>query len=308
MKCPICESNKSSRFDKIDGYQYFHCPICGSLHIAYDVVRDIDSGENIRKYNQNYWLEELEAAKDRAKSVSLVRAGEAFLYCRREVNNFLDIGSGPGYLLDELSKLYPDDRNIFHGVEMFPPQQRTNHSNYHVGSINDLYGMLFDAGVCIEVVEHLTPKMLSGIARDLAKVSRNNSLWLFNTGMPDYVINEDRGYLDPVNRGHIISYSVAAFRKLFKPYGFDITPLPGKSFALIAEYKPEDIDEMFEHRIFHPLDMNVSFLKKSGILYQAACESARGYYYYGEFISRTKWALSLEKELDRYRNSHDQCT
>lgn len=33
-------------------------------------------------------------------------------------------------------------------------------------------------------------------------------------------------------------------------------------------------------------------------MYQAAFESTLAYFYYSEFMARTEWALSLQRELD----------
>lgn len=70
-----------------------------------------------------------------------------------------------------------------------PPAERTPHPNYVEGDVGVLEEAC-DAGVCIEVIEHLTPRMLGKLVDRLAKVSLPCSLWLFNTDMPDYVINE----------------------------------------------------------------------------------------------------------------------
>lgn len=142
-----------------------------------------------RLYDEAYWNEELCSARMRARGESLARVGEALLYCQRPVKRFLDVGADPGYLLHELAKQYPGRPDLFHGVELLPSAERTPHPNYVEGDV----GMLeeaCDAGVCIEVIEHLTPRMLGKLVDRLAKVSLPCSLWLFNTGMPDYVINE----------------------------------------------------------------------------------------------------------------------
>lgn len=294
--CPVCEAGKSVFYANIDGYDYARCVSCGSLHIANDVLVDIDNGNSTRLYDEAYWNEELCSARTRARGESLTRAGEALLYCQRPVTRFLDVGTGPGYLLDELAKQYPKRPDLFHGVELFPPVERTSHPKYVEGDV----GMLeetYDVGVCIEVIEHLTPRMLGKLADGLAKVSLPDSLWLFNTGMPDYVINEDRGYLDPLHRGHIVSYSLRGAAHIFEPRGFRIMALPGKSFAFVAEFQPAADALDFEYRIYHPLPHNDALLRESGLMRQAAFESARAYFYYSEFMARTEWALSLQREL-----------
>ena len=72
-------------------------------------------------------------------------------------------------LLDALAELVPSLAERVHGVERFPPPapERSRSPNYHVGSIADLDGP-FDAGVCIEVIEHLTSTILASLLRQLA--------------------------------------------------------------------------------------------------------------------------------------------
>lgn len=296
--CPVCESGKSEFFACIDGYDYLQCGACRSLHIACDVLDDIDRGSAPRLYDEDYWREELRSARERASGVSLVRAGEAILYCRRPVTRFLDVGTGPGYLLDELAKQFPTRQDVFHGVELFPPEEHSSHPNYMRGDVGML-DMTFDAGVCIEVIEHLTPRILAELARGLARVSTTGTLWLFNTGMPDYVLNEDRGYLDPLRRGHIVSYSLPGLAHIFEPHGLRVQALPGKSFAFVAEYLPVTTTADFEYRIYHPLAENASLLQESGLLHQAAFESARAYLYYSMHLAKAATPPDPTRELVR---------
>lgn len=297
MTCPVCVLGESSFFAKIDGYDYMQCGTCGSLHIDRPILDEIDAGKSPRLYDEAYWREELRSAADRSGGESLVRSGEAIFYSRRPVRRFLDIGTGPGYLLDQLAKQFPRHADMFHGVELFPPDERSQHPNYHVGEIGDLQD-LFDAGVCIEVVEHLTPRMLNGLARGLAKVSAPGALWLFNTGMPDLVLNQDPGYLDPLHRGHIVSYGLKGLAHIFEPQGFRISAVPGKNYAFVAEFQPTDDAPDFEYRIYHPLPENKALLDESGLMYQAAAESARASFFYEQYLARTRWALELQRERE----------
>ncbi len=301
--CPVCEAGKSVFYANIDGYDYLQCGACRSLHIARDVLDDIDRGNAPRIYDEDYWCEELRSARERAGGVSLVRAGEAILYCRRPVTRFLDVGTGPGYLLDELGKQFPAHRDVFHGVELFPPEEHSSHPNYIKGNVGML-AMTFDVGVCIEVIEHLTPRMLAELAHGLARVSAAGTLWLFNTGMPDYVLNEDPNYLDPLHRGHIVSYSLQGLTQMFEPYGLRVQGLPGKSFAFVAEYQPEAVDD-FGYRIYHPLKENIALLQEAGLLHQAAFESARAYFYLAQSDARASWAMDLQRELESQRKKLD---
>lgn len=294
--CPICVSGVSSFFESIDGYEYLQCASCGSLHIASEILRDIDAGNSTRLYDEAYWQEELRAARERAAGAALVRAGEAILYSRRRVERFLDVGTGPGYLLDELARHFPAKSDMFYGIELFPPDEHSRHPNYRVGEVGEL-DVKFDAGTCIEVVEHLTPRMLARLVTSLAKVSNPGSTWFFNTGMPDYVINEDRAYLDPLHRGHIVSYSLSGLAHIFEKHGFRVQAVPGKSYAFLAEFQPVDEPGNFAQRIYHPLPENRGLLEESGLLYQAAFEAARASYYRSEYLARTQWALALQGEL-----------
>lgn len=296
--CPVCESGTSVLFRNIDGYDYFHCESCDSLHIEIEAIAKIDAGDTIRSYDAKYWAEELRSAKERAFSTSLTRVGECILYARRPVTAFLDVGTGPGYLLDAASNLLPLHRDMFHGIELFPPEERSRHPNYRVGDVGSLTGT-YDAGVCIEVVEHLTPLMFRNLVRGLARISAPKSLWLFNTGMPDYVRDQDPEYLDPLRRGHIFSYGVPALNAIFSEFGFRFSVIPGKNYAFLAEYKSEENGWDFESRIYLPLVENKAVLKGAGLMYEAAFESARSSYYFDQYLARTRWAKSLDEELRR---------
>lgn len=277
MRCPVCETGASKFHARIDGYDYFQCVECQSIYIDCTTLSRIDAGESTRIYDETYWREELRSARERADGVSLVRAGEAILYARRPVRRFLDVGTGPGYLLDTLARQFPAHADMFHGVELFPPEEHSRHPNYSVGDVNSLK-LRFDAGVCIEMVEHLTPRMLRNVAKGLAAISEPGSLWLFNTGMPEFVLQENPGYLDPLHRGHIVSYGLGGLMHLFEPLGFRVSAIPGKSYAWIAEFKPLEAPS-FDERIYRPLAENRALLEEAGLLFQAAFESARASLY-----------------------------
>ncbi len=302
--CPVCRAGTSTPFATIDGFGYFECGACGSLHIDPQVLAAIDAGEQpLGAYADRYWKQERKAAQERAAGSSLCCAGEAILYCRRPVERFLDVGTGPGYLLERLQALLDPEARIFHGVEKFPPAYAVDCPNFDVGDVAGLDGS-FDAGTCIEVIEHLTPAILDHIARALRRLSRKGSLWLLNSGMPEYVKHEDPGYLDPTRRGHIVSYSIRGLEAIFAPHGFRISPLPGKSYASIAEFDPDPAPEDFSERIYRPLPENDALLARCGLLRQATIQSARASYYFGGYLERTRWALSLDRELAELRDQH----
>lgn len=298
--CPVCDVGCSALHARIDGYDYFRCNSCGSLHIDNETLDAIDAGHSTRVYDEDYWAEELKAARERAEGESLVRVGEALLYARRPVRRFLDIGTGPGYLLDALAVRFPLHSTIFHGVELFPPREHSDHPNYLVGKLDDLEGR-FDGGVCIEVVEHLTPRMLKELARGLVRISASNSLWLFNTGMPEMVIGSDPGYLDPLRRGHIVSYGLPGVAHIFEPFGFRVRQVPGKDYAWFAEFGCEADDPTFEQRVLQPLVENKALLQECALVYQAAFESGRASLYLSQMLERSRWAIGLDRELHAAR-------
>lgn len=295
-------AGESTHYLDVEGVPYLRCSTCRSIHIEPAALAEIDAGRPLlRNYDAQYWAMELADARDRARGVSLCRAGEAILYCRRPVRRFLDVGAGPGFLLETLLGLLDPAAEIFHAVERFAPAEHFKHRNYHIGALAELSDS-FDAGVCIEVVEHLTPSMLRSLVAALAKVSKPDSYWLFNTGLDEYVESEDRGYLDPYRRGHIVSYSIEGLKTIFEPHGFSVHQLPGKSFAFAAEFQP-GAECPYDQRIYRPLAENLELLNRHPLLYHAAFESARSYFYAAEYLERTRWALSLDQELQDLRNA-----
>lgn len=300
VDCPVCLTGRGRHYAGIDGYAYYACAACDSLFIDPAVLQAMDQGSaDVGKYAGEYWQHERDAALDRAAGVGPCLSGEAILYCRRPVERFLDIGAGAGYLVDRLQQLLDPHGAIFHGVEKFPPDYAKQVPNFHHGDIASLDGK-YDAGVCIEVVEHLTPSMLDGLVGGLARVSQPGSFWIFNTGMPAYVRNEDPGYLDPLRRGHVVSYSVAGLAARFASHGFRIGAMPGRSFAFYAEYGVDD-DVPFDTRIYHPVEANLQLLRRNGLLACAAFESARSYFYQHMSQERTQWALALDRKIEALR-------
>lgn len=300
VACPVCLSGGSAWHASIDGYAYFTCASCGSIHIDPAVIDMLDAGGSlVGDYSEDYWEQERVGAVERAAGVSLCLLAEAILYCRRPVRRFLDVGAGPGFLVREAQRLLDPVADIIHGIEKYPPPYAVSCPNFQVGDVNDVDGK-FDAGVCIEVVEHLTPSMLDGLVRGLARASEPGGLWLFNTGMPDYVRNEDPAYLDPLGRGHIISWSLAGISPCFERHGFRVLALPARNFGFIVERLPVE-DPDFGTRIYQPLAGNLALLQRSGLLYHAGFETARSYYYRALCMERTTWALGLKQALARAR-------
>lgn len=280
--CPVCTAFNISLFKSVEEYNYYECSECGVLFISPDVLNKMDNGESLIKYSSNYWREELNAARERSWSSSLARVAELFLYARIPVKKFIDIGSGPGYLLDALSYQLPSANGVFYANELFPPGDEycTPNKNYHRGNFLDL-DFKFDAGCCVEVIEHITPSMLKKMMTELAAKSKPNSIYIFNTGMVEYIKHEDTGYLDPFVRGHVMGWSLKALQVLLEPLGFKIDGIPGKTWAFIAEYMPDhSFNNPLDHRIWQALPENINTLKdkKTGhLMYILGIESARAY-------------------------------
>ena len=306
IRCVVCGSHAVDNYKKIDDVEFYTCRGCGSLFADPGFLRAVEEG-NVSNYRDTYWEMELRAARERSYGSSLQRVAETFFYSRIPITRFVDIGSGPGYLLDALAAVLPDAASIFYGVELFPPESafRSKHPNYMLCPLADV-GQKFEAGVCIEVIEHLTPSMLDTLAKQMAQTSAPGAVYLINSGQPDYVLTEDPAYLDPHGRGHILSYSIEGARLIFEPHGFTVIPLPGRHWAFLVEYESESATkepiEQLEARIWSPIPENVATLRDGGggsLMYCTGLESARCYLEHATVIKRTQWAQSLQAEIDR---------
>jgi hypothetical protein len=279
--CPLCGGTERPVFSTVAGYRYHACEDCDFLFIAPDLLARIDAGLRLRSYDSAYWAAELPAARERSWGPALARVAEVLLYCRVPVARFIDIGTGPGYLLDALAHFLPRSRAIFHGVELFPPapEARTSHPNYLAGRLAAAPGP-FQAGSCIEVIEHLTPRMVAALARELAGIAAPGACFIFNTGLTDYVRREDAGYLDPVERGHITVWSVPAARRVFGPLGFEVHAIPGKTWAFVAEYRRPAPAGSLTDRIWTALPENLGILRDEqagSVLHILGLETSRAY-------------------------------
>src|SRR5688572_17647569 len=216
-RCPVCTEN-AHPFREVGGFGYHECESCEVIFVSPEVLARIDAGESLVDYGASYWKDELVAARQRSWGPALARVAEVFLYGRTPIRKFIDIGSGPGYLLDAIQYQLPSSSDIFFANELFPPEAQycTTNKNYLRGRLVD-FDFSFDAGCCIEVIEHLTPGMLRALFADLAARSHANSIYIFNTGLTSYIKKEDIGYLDPVVRGHIMGWSIKALQTLAHP-------------------------------------------------------------------------------------------
>jgi hypothetical protein len=280
--CPICRAH-GDFLRTIDDVPYFRCTGCQSLFAHPDFLDAVDRGTAEVDYGDTYWTDELASARERSYGGSVARVAETLRLSRIPVRRFLDIGTGPGFLLDALGALLPNVAGMFHGVELSPPPiaDRSTHPNYHIGSVGDLDG-LFDGGICVEVIEHLTPAILRVLTRELATRSTQGALYFFNSAQPSFVDSTDPGYLDPKRRGHIVSWSIAGVREIFTPAGFNIIPIPGRDWAFLAEFGPvRDVtaDDLMSW-LWRPVPENVAMTRHDafGPLFATiGLESARCY-------------------------------
>src|SRR5258708_21234840 len=143
-RCQGCDHTAVADFKTVDGYRYFSCHGCHSIFIDPEVINEIDLGRALVEYSDQYWKNELAASAERAYGAALARVAEVFLYARRPIDRFIDIGTGPGYLLDALTGLLPASSNKFFGIELFPPPRHSTHPNYRVADTPDL-PLAFDA-------------------------------------------------------------------------------------------------------------------------------------------------------------------
>lgn len=302
MRCAVCEADEAGHYRDVDGIAYFRCGACGSLFAHPDFLARIEAGGQT-VYADDYWHNELKAARERCYGPAILRVAETIAYCRLPIQHFIDIGAGTGWLLDALQALLPEAIDRFHAVELYPPPlpDRTSNPNYTIGSVGDLR-QVFDAGICVEVIEHLTPATLRTVAAQLAQVSRSGSLYLFNSGQPDFVAHEDPGYLDPHGRGHVVSYSLAGAASIFGPAGFNIIALPGRSWAFLAEFGPrQTVDaDLLIARLWRPVPENVSMLhsaKFGELIRAAALDTARAYL--PQHVTQPPPAMSWRTYLQR---------
>jgi hypothetical protein len=282
----------------IEGVRFDVCQACGSI-VAEEPFLDRVRAGTVRPYDESYWAFEMKAAEQRCFGSSIPRVAELFRYARRPIHRFLDVSAGSGRLLDALAILMPEQAGIFHAIEPFPPPEewRSRHPNYRVGFIRDLDG-LFDAGTCIEVIEHLPPDILRSMLQELAAVSEDGAVWYFNSAQPSSAEVREQGYLDPLHRGHIASYSLEGLAVPFREAGFTIQPLHGREWAFLAirgEVKVLNGDEL-QGAIWKALPENEQTLTSppfGPLLHVIGLESASFYATSHIMMVRTRWALSL---------------
>lgn len=309
--CAVCRHVACTPYREVDGVQFLSCGRCGCLIADPGFIARVEAGDVVN-YQSPYWESEIRSAEERSYGSSLSRVAEVIRMCRIPIGRFIDIGSGTGSLLDAVDRLLPEISGRFHGIELFPPapEHRSRHPNYRLGTLVDM-AETFDAGVCIEVIEHMSPSMVRGLAADLARRSRPGSLFYFNSAQPSFVASHDPAYLDPLGRGHIASYSVTAAACLFGPSGFRVIELPGRDWAFLAEFtgQPEGdaaqtgVDPLFA-RLWHPHPDNIAMLQSARFgpfMIVVGLEASRCYLEHATGMERTRWALDLKQQIDAGR-------
>ncbi len=301
--CLVCDS-PCVFFRSVDESNFFLCTGCGLIQLDSGTIERIDAGELTFKYEKEYCGREMIAARERAFGVALARAAEVFFCSRRPIDRFLDIGSGPGLFLDAVSVYLPYISNRFYAIERFSPPGHTQHSNYRVGRVTDYPSDWFDGGMCIEVFEHLTPRMVDSLLREIAIVSRSEACFLINTGLATYTRDECPEYLDPLRRGHIMSWTVAAVDRLARPHGLIASTIPGRNWCFLLE-KADTPRPSISDRLAQPLRENMAALNQPEMgaspIALLAEIALRETYYYDQFLSRTNWAMELNDEVTHMR-------
>jgi SAM-dependent methyltransferase len=304
MNCPVCLRGPTAWYRSVDAIAFFRCVPCGSLFADPAFIARVENGD-VANYRDSYWDHEITAAQERNAGGSLARVAETMRLCRVPIKRFIDIGAGSGGLLDCLAELLPEIAGRFYGIELFPPapELRSKHPNYRLGTLDTLTET-FEAGVCIEVIEHLSASTLRGMAAQLARHAAPGALFLFNSAQPSFVQEQDPAYLDPLRRGHIVSYSVAGAAAIFAPAGFHILPFPGRDWAFLAEFcatpPRSGLDAMFD-RLWHPRQENLALLASARygqMMIAMGLDSARAALEAATVQERTEWALCLQAQLE----------
>ena len=113
MQCPIC-LHEARLLRHVETVAYFRCLECELFFAHPDFLTAVDAGA-VENYRDAYWGHEIPAARERSFGAGVVRMAETLRMARIPVRRGLDIGSGPGFLLDALAELVPSLAEEFMG-------------------------------------------------------------------------------------------------------------------------------------------------------------------------------------------------
>jgi hypothetical protein len=266
MHCPICQ-HEASLLREVHNVAYFRCHKCESFFAHPDFLAAVDAGA-VENYRDSYWDHEISAARERSFGPGVVRMAETLRMARIPIRRALDIGTGPGFLLDALAELVPSLADRVHGVERFPPPQE--------------------------------------LLRQLAEKSNPGALYFFNSGQPSFVETADPGYLSPYYSGHLVAWSIAGARVMFERAGFNVIALPGRDWAFLAEFGPPravGLEKLVDW-LWRPAPENIALVRNDrfGPLFETlGLECARCYLEAATAEARAHWAHGLQNELRQTR-------
>jgi hypothetical protein len=275
--CPVCLLSSETKILELNKL-FRECIRCDFFFIP-SIDCEFNLGKSNNSYDDSYWSSELESARERAYGICMARTAEVFVLSTRPIQNFLDIGTGPGYFLDAISKYLPDSEVNFFGVELYPPDilHRSIHPGYKVGWLDQFLDNSIDGGICVEVLEHLTAVQVKELFAMLYIKATDRATFIFNTGLTDYVRKEDNAYLDPRIRGHISIWSIKAIRRLIGDLGWTVSAILNRNWAFLVEKGPK-FEKDISRRIWQTLPENMELLggkSNSKLLYLLGRDSLR---------------------------------
>lgn len=256
--CPVC-AELSFFYKTVQGFAFFECSQCSVIHIDVDCLDKIDAGAPIILYQNDYWKQEYSAARQRLP-MSVTRLVEAIYLSQIPVQRVIDIGTGQGLILEEMERFLPVNSRAIFGIEKFPPDIRTRSPGYRIGSLQDIASEgLYDAGLCMEVIEHLTPLMVRHLLTELSQLASEGGCFLFNTGLAESVKTRNPDYINPGVLGHIMFWTVEAMNVLGAPLGFTAQRFMDRDWCFILEKTTIALKPITE-RVYTPLKENLFFL------------------------------------------------
>ena len=260
MRCAVCKANAAQRYRNVDGVGYLRCGACGSLFADPDFLA----------------AEQLSSMPTTTGGMSCMRRGSAasarrccawrrrsrIVVCRSARSSI----SAPAPVGCSMHLRHCCQRRSIGSMRSSSirrprrtaPAIRTTSSARWTAC-----DRTFDAGVCIEVIEHLTPTTLRSLVAQLAAVSRPGSLYLFNSGQPDFVEREDPGLSRSARpRPHRLVFAALVPRASSGRPGSMSSrcpAAPGLFLPSSGRCSLVDADALIA-RLWHPVPENVSML------------------------------------------------